>query len=190
VNEVVVFLDANPVIYMIEQPPNLGPKARARVAALLTTGERLAVSDLVRMQCQVGPLKANDAGLVANYLAFFHSPDVSVLPVSPGVCDRAARIRAQYGFKPLDSLHLAVAVEYGCTRFLTSDSPLKRFPDVFGDSLVIVGPDGGIGSIGSVGGSSYINEVPASELAVWEPLWRQLNERLQPLSCTNSVREE
>jgi hypothetical protein len=37
---------------------------------------------------------------------------------------------------------------------------------------------------------SYINQTPASELAVWEPLWRQLHEQLQPLVCTNAVREE
>jgi uncharacterized protein len=125
-----VFLDANPVIYLIEQPANLGPKATARVSQLLTSSERLAVSDLVRMECQVGPLKANDAGLLAKYTTFFASPDLDVLPVSPAVCDRAARIRAQHGFKPLDSLHLAAAVEHGCTLFLTSDAQLKRFPDI------------------------------------------------------------
>jgi hypothetical protein len=32
----------------------------ARVTALLAGGERLAVSDLVRMEWQVGPLKVND----------------------------------------------------------------------------------------------------------------------------------
>lgn len=47
-----VFLDANPAIYLIEQPINLGPKATARVSQLLANGERLAVSDLVRMECQ------------------------------------------------------------------------------------------------------------------------------------------
>ena len=30
-----VFLDANPVIYLIEQPATFGPKATARVAVLL-----------------------------------------------------------------------------------------------------------------------------------------------------------
>jgi predicted nucleic acid-binding protein len=48
----------------------------------------------------------------------------------PAACDRAARIRAQYGFKPLDALHLAAAVEHGCTRFLGNDAKLKRFPDI------------------------------------------------------------
>jgi len=122
-----VFLDANPVIYLIEQPVSLGPKATARVSQLLANGERLAVSDLVRMECQVGPLKANDAVLLAKYATFFASPDLEVLSVSPAVCDRAARIRAQYGFKPLDSLHLAAAVEHGCTFFLTRDAQLKRW---------------------------------------------------------------
>src|SRR5262245_32605715 len=122
VAKVMVFLDASPVIYLIEQPVNLGPKAIARVSQLVANGERLAVSDLVRMECQVGPLKANDGVLLAQYATFFASPDMDVLRVSPAVCDRAARLRARYGFKPLDSLHLACAVEHRCTLFLTNDA--------------------------------------------------------------------
>jgi hypothetical protein len=37
--------------------------------------------------------------------------------------------------------------------------------------------------------SAYISHTPKSELAVWEPLWRQLNEHIQPLACSSSVRE-
>ena len=116
-----VFLDSNPVIYLIEQPTNLGLKVKARVSELLSSGERLVVSDLVRMECQVGPLKASDFVLLAKYDAFFKSPDLDVLAVSPAVCDRAARNRGEYGFKPLDSLHLAAAVENRCSLFLTKD---------------------------------------------------------------------
>jgi predicted nucleic acid-binding protein len=130
-----VFLDTNAVIYLIEQPAALGSKTKARVTALLASAERLAVSDLVRMECQVGPLKANDPVLLAQYITFFQSPDVSVLTVSPAVCDRAARIRAEYGFKPLDSLHLAAAVEHRCAVFLTNDAPLKTFPDILVEIL-------------------------------------------------------
>ena len=130
-----VFLEASPVIYLVEQPANLGPKVTARVAALLASGDCLALSDLVRMECQVGPLKANDAVLLAKYITFFSSPDLDVLPVSSAVCDRAAQIRAQYGFKPLDSLHLAAAVEHGRTRFLSNDAQLKRFPDILVETL-------------------------------------------------------
>jgi hypothetical protein len=37
--------------------------------------------------------------------------------------------------------------------------------------------------------SSYINQTPVSELAVWEPLWRQLNEHLEAIACSSSERE-
>ena len=131
-----VFLDANPVIYLIEQPPTLGgPKTTARVTELLAGGERLAATDLVSMECKVGPLKVNDHGLLGRYVTFFRSPDVSILSITAAVCDRAARIRAEYGFKPLDSLHLAAAVEYRCSRFLSNDAKLKRFPDILVEIL-------------------------------------------------------
>jgi predicted nucleic acid-binding protein len=126
----IVFLDANPVIYFVEQPPVWGTVAIARIAALRAAGDRLAVSDLVRMECQVGPLKAGDAVRLNDFLAFFASRDVNVLPVTAAVCDRAARIRATHNLKPLDSLHLAAAVEHGCGRFLTADARLAGFPDI------------------------------------------------------------
>jgi predicted nucleic acid-binding protein len=125
-----VFLDANPVIYFVEQPPIWGPKASARIKALVAAGEALAVSDLVRMECLVGPLKKGDGKLEKDFRDFFTSPELQVLPITAAVCDRAARLRATYGFKPLDSLHLAAAVDRGCMRFLTNDNGLKAFPDI------------------------------------------------------------
>ncbi|HEX5271378.1 MAG TPA: type II toxin-antitoxin system VapC family toxin [Gemmataceae bacterium] len=130
-----VFLDTAPVIYFVEAHPDWGPKAAARLTALQAAGEVLAVSDLVRMECLVKPLKAGDTALVADFGTFFTSPGVSVLPVTAAVCDRAALIRAAHNFKPLDSLHLAAAVVHGCTRFLTNDTRLGRFPDIPVDVL-------------------------------------------------------
>ena len=125
-----VFLDANPVIYFVEQPPTWGPKAKARITALVGAGEQLAVTDIVRMECLVGPLKQGDLQMESDFRTFFTSPDVRVLPIVAAVCERAARIRATHGFKPLDSLHLAAAVEHGCTLFLTNDGRLSSFPGI------------------------------------------------------------
>jgi predicted nucleic acid-binding protein len=130
-----VFLDANPVIYHVEQPATWGPKASAHITALVVAGELLAVTDLVRMECLVGPLKKGDAKLLNDFRTFFQSPDVRVLPLTAAVADRAALIRATHGFKPLDALHLAAAVEHGCTRFLTNDGGLKAFPDILVEVL-------------------------------------------------------
>ena len=55
---------------------------------------------------------------------------VDVVPVTKAVCERAAAIRAQYRFRPLDALHLAAAVDNQCSRFVTNDVRLKGFPDI------------------------------------------------------------
>jgi uncharacterized protein len=127
---VIAYLDTNLVIYFIEGTPGWGPRAAARIAALRAAGDGLAVSDLTRMECQVGPLISGNASLLADYAAFFASPDVRVLSMPPNVFDRGARIRAAYRFETPDSLHLAAAVEHGCGLFLTNDAQLARFPDI------------------------------------------------------------
>lgn len=132
----IVFLDAHPVIYFIEQPPVWGAIATARIARFRADGDQLAVSDLIRMECQVGPLKSGDAARLNDFAAFFAAPDVLILAITAGVCDRAVRIRATHNFKPLDSLHLATAVEHGCGLFLTADAKLARFPDITVEVLV------------------------------------------------------
>lgn len=127
----IVFLDAAVVIYFVEQPTVWGPKASARMAALLAAllaaGETFAVTDLVRMECRVRPIQLGNAARLNDFAAFFSGPDVQMFPITAALCDRASSIRASYGFKPLDSLHLAAAVENRCGLFLTNDARLSRF---------------------------------------------------------------
>jgi predicted nucleic acid-binding protein len=91
---VTVFLDANAAIYFVEQPPGWGGKLPARISAYRAAGETLAISDLVRMECMVGPLERNDLAQLADFASFFTAPDMAVLPITAAVCDRAARTRA------------------------------------------------------------------------------------------------
>ena len=130
-----VFVDASPVIYAVEQPPVFGQKAAYRLATLRAAGEQFAVTELIRMECLVGPVKARDVARLADFAAFFAGPDVVVLPINAAVAARAARIRATYKFQPMDSLHLAAAVEHGCNLFLTSDTQLNKFADILVELL-------------------------------------------------------
>ncbi len=43
-----VFLDTNIVVYLIERTPDFWPTVAAHIQSLLSQGERLVVSDLVR----------------------------------------------------------------------------------------------------------------------------------------------
>ncbi len=87
------------------------------------------------MECRVRPLRLNDAVTLAAFDGYFASEDVEVVPITPAVCDRAAVIRARHGFRPMDALHLAAAIQHGCQRFLTYDSRLSAFPDITVDLL-------------------------------------------------------
>jgi len=62
--------------------------------------------------------------------AFFASPEVQMFPATAAVCDRASAIRAAYGFKPLDALHLAAVIENQCGLFLSNDTRLNRFTGI------------------------------------------------------------
>lgn len=130
-----VFLDANILIYLLEAKSDLRARASARLAALHAAGDQVVVSDLVRMECRVGPLRSGDAALLAGYDGFFSAPDGQVVGLTPAVCDRAAAIRTAHGFRTPDALNLAAAVESGCEAFLTNDLRLSRFPDLTVEAL-------------------------------------------------------
>jgi predicted nucleic acid-binding protein len=70
--------------------------------------------------------------VIADYQALFADPEVRMLPLTAGVCLRAAQIRAasQFSLKVPDCLHLATAIEHGCALFLTNDAHLSRCTQV------------------------------------------------------------
>ena len=53
-----------------------------------------------------------------------------IVVLSREVMDRATNIRAQYGLKTPDAIHLAAAVMSNCDIFLTNDHRLDRFGDI------------------------------------------------------------
>lgn len=125
-----IFIDSNVVIYLIEQPATWGPRAAERFRAIRDRGDQVVLSDLVRMECRVGPLRDGDAETLAQYDDFFGAEGVEVVGLTAAACDRAAAIRATFGYRPFDALHLAAAVEHGCECFLTHDQRLGAYPDL------------------------------------------------------------
>ena len=123
-----ICLDANCVIYLIEKNPFWGPKVVARLATAKAAGDTVAVCDLARAECLIGPLKTGDAAVLADYQRFFSSSAVQMLPVTPAVCERAAEVRVAsfMKIKLPDALYLSTAIEHGCGRFLTNDAQLVR----------------------------------------------------------------
>ena len=125
-----VYLDSNVVIYLIEQPPNFGPRAAAQVHSLMGDGHRLLVSDLTRVECRSNPLATGDHAMLRHYDTFFGHTVDRVIPLTSSVCDRATAIRGRRRYRTADAIHLAAALEAGCAVFLTNDHRLATFPDL------------------------------------------------------------
>jgi predicted nucleic acid-binding protein len=120
------YIDSVILIYHYEAGP-FQARAVRWLAASAAAGDELAISDLVRMECRVGPLRSGATTELAMLEGFFLQPDVRKIPLNSAVFDRAAQIRATHGFKTPDAIHLAAAIESGCDRFLTNDARLARF---------------------------------------------------------------
>ena len=93
------------------------------------------MTPLVRMEARVRPVAQGATEILALYDEFFAAEDVLSVPVSDEVCERATAIRARYGLRAVDALHLAAAVEAGCEVFLTNDARLQAFPDLRVETL-------------------------------------------------------
>lgn len=125
-----IYCDSGILIYWLDQVGPFHLRARTRMLALQANGDEVAISDLTRLECRVGALKRRDVAILATFDNFFTRPDVHLLPLTASAFDRATQLRADFGFKTPDALHLAAAIEGGCDRFLTNDIRLSRCTDI------------------------------------------------------------
>ena len=127
-----VYLDTVPVIYLVEEVPNYAELVDRRVSVADVIQ---VASDLTRMECRVKPLREGNTALLHDYDDYFAGVVEELVVLSRTVIDRATDIRARYGFRTPDALHLAAAVVSGCDVFLTNDYRLNRFPDIAMDVI-------------------------------------------------------
>jgi predicted nucleic acid-binding protein len=125
-----VFLDSVIIIYYLDHTGKFQARAANRLAACHAAGDEVAVSDLVRMECRVDPIRKGDNVRLTRFDGFFTRPDVHIVPITTVVFDRATQIRATHGYRTIDSINLAAAAEADCNLFLTNDTQLSGFPDI------------------------------------------------------------
>jgi predicted nucleic acid-binding protein len=125
-----IYCDSCIPMYFYDHTGPFNLRAAHRLSSFAAAGDQIAVSDLVRLECRVRPLKIGDQAKLAVFDAFFARADIRTMPITRAVFDRATAIRAQYNFKLGDSLHLAAAVAGSCDRFLTNDTRLSAFTDI------------------------------------------------------------
>lgn len=122
-----IYLDTAPIIYVVEQ---VEPYVALLDRRLGQASVELLISDLTRLECRVKPIRLRDAALLADYDQFFAEAVSAIVPLTAEVMDIATEIRATYGFRTPDAIHLAAATEAQCELFLTNDVRLQRYTSI------------------------------------------------------------
>jgi predicted nucleic acid-binding protein len=121
------YLDAAPIIYLIEQSQPFATAIRSKLAA---PGIVPITSELSRLECRVKPMRDGNQALLQDFDDYFANTIAEIFPLTRDVVDLATEIRARYNFKTPDSLHLAAAVISNCDVFMTNDQRLNRFMEI------------------------------------------------------------
>jgi predicted nucleic acid-binding protein len=122
-----IYLDTSPVIYTVQRVAPFAAQVDAKLADPATF--RVS-SDLTWMECRVKPLRNSDPALLQDFEDFFTGTVNEMISLSRDVLEKAASIRATYGFKTPDAIQLAAALSAHCDVFLTNDHSLAKFSGI------------------------------------------------------------
>lgn len=117
-----IYLDACLLIYAIENHPDWAATVRSAMAR--EPAESFAIAPLVKMECMVKPLKTGNLALQGRYEAGLNQ--LVQLAMPEPVFLQAAQLRARFGLKTPDALHLACAQHHGCAALWTNDARLAQ----------------------------------------------------------------
>lgn len=132
-----IYLDACIVIQVHEGSPERAQPILERMEAQ-GEGVRFAVSPLVKLECLTGPMRSGNLVLQHSYEALLAR--FLLLDMSEAVFLQAASLRARFGLKTPDALHLACAQHHGCTALWTND---ERLAGAAHGLAVTIGPHAG-----------------------------------------------
>jgi predicted nucleic acid-binding protein len=126
-----VYLDASCIIYLIESASPFHEKVVSRLERYRADPEAsLLTSRLSRLECRTRPLRDGDSRLLATYDAFFSAGRLTLGDVDAAVIERATALRARYGLRTPDAIHLATAIEGQADLALTGDATWRRCGEV------------------------------------------------------------
>lgn len=122
-----LYLDTCCIIYLIEasSPFNASVSQRLRQHSAIPNAALIS-SRLARLECRTKPLRNADHALLLRYDHFFALQRFRLIEISDAVIEQATGLRAKYGFKTPDALHLATAILEKADVFLTADRNLEK----------------------------------------------------------------
>ena len=120
-------LDTVVLIYFLERHPNYYNDAK-KLFQRIEAGEISAVlSTLVFAELLVPAFRLNKTQLCQKIIrSLSNFPNLKIVPVSSDISIDAARLRANYGIRTPDAIHLATALASSAEGLITNDKALLK----------------------------------------------------------------
>lgn len=126
-----IALDTMCFIYQFERRTPFAAATRALFEGVERRSLTASASVLVLTEVLTLPLREQDDALATRYRALLSTfPNLSLKPVDDAVAARGAELRARYGLRTPDALHLASAQLAGARAFVTADSRLAAVREI------------------------------------------------------------
>ncbi len=120
-----VYCDTNIFIYAFEAAARYRTQLES-LASLLDEHKCVVfTSEFTLSEILTKPFRDNRLEAVANYRDMLEDSTIRLAPVTRSVLIRSAMLRGQLGLKTPDAVHVATAVDSGCSAFLTNDSAIR-----------------------------------------------------------------
>ena len=119
-----IYWDTMLFVYWLEDHPRYAKRVLHILSKMKERQDQLYTSSFAVGEILVGPYKTGAVEMAKQIRAVFRPPLVEVIPYTMETADLYARIRAQSGVSPADSIHLACAAQARIDLFLTNDGAL------------------------------------------------------------------
>lgn len=128
---VIIFLDANIIIYQVEAVSAFRDMVRSTVTGIIAEhpASSFSVSRLSLLECLVKPVRDRNAALIERYRFFFSASDLAIVEIGPLVIDHALLLRADTGLRTPDAIQAASALTLSePSIFITGDRAFSKVP--------------------------------------------------------------
>ncbi len=126
-----LYIETTPLIYYVEANPTYVTKMDAILKVVENGPFEVCSAVITLTEVLVHPLREGNAALAQQYRDILvNNSDFELLPITIHIAEAAADLRARYGLRTPDALHIAAAISAGCDTFLTNDSSFKRVAEI------------------------------------------------------------
>lgn len=126
-----IYLDTGVFIYFVERHPRYYDLCDTIFKDIEEGRFEAATSTLTLIEILVQPYRLKKEELVLKFYSLFTTyPHLKWIPLTLGISDLAAQLRAEHNLKTPDAIQIASALSSGSTGFVCNDKAFQKIKDI------------------------------------------------------------